>query len=233
MTYQPGEPSYVPPQDPWADTYGGASAPTEPLPAPEPSRGPGQFAPGVASPVDWSRSTIAPDDPVTSTSSGGSRAGLYVLVFLLTAVLAGAGGISSWWLTSRYAGQIAGRQPTGTSTTTSADPSPTPTPTQAEFIYDPRRVKEGDCLTNRGTAGQVEMWVVPCDQPDTYLVLKVVPGDDIPADKRDTFHLPDTARALHAELCADEPMSDAWFGFNAPNDANDHFYCLTRNNPAV
>src|SRR5690606_38695500 len=73
MTYQPGEPSYVPPQDPWADTYGGASAPTEPLPAPEPSRGPGQFAPGVASPVDWSRSTIAPDDPVTSTSSGGSR----------------------------------------------------------------------------------------------------------------------------------------------------------------
>lgn len=226
MTYQPGEPPYTQPQDPWSGTHGTASAPTEPLPTP--ARGPDQFTPGVASPTAWSREGIAYDDSLTSTRTGGGRAGLYVFVGLLVVVLGGAGGYASWWLTSRYAGQLAG-SPT---TTTTTEPSRSPTVRPTEFRYSPEFVKVETCLINRAPEGkEPEMWVVPCDRPGSYKVLKVLTGADIPEDKRDDFHQPDTARALHADLCADVP-SDAWFGLNSPNDALDRFYCL-QTNPAV
>jgi len=230
MTYQPGEPSYVPPQDPWGDTSSTASAPTEPLPTP--ARAPDQFAPGVASPAAWSATDIAVTDPQPTVRSGGGRTGLYVLVFLVVVAVAGAGGFASWWATSRYAGRIIGAPATPTSAPTSSETSrsPSPTPERTEFAYedDPFAVEAGTCLVNRAPEDEEpEMWVVPCEWPGSYKVLKVLTGADIPEDKRD-FHERDTARALHAELCADEP-SDAWFGWNAPNDALDRFYCMQTN----
>jgi len=229
MTYQPGEPSYVPPQDPWGDTSSTASAPTEPLPAP--ARGPDQFAPGVASPAAWSATDVAVADPQPTVRSGGGRAGLYVLVFLVVVVVAGAGGFASWWVTTRYAGQLIGAPTTPTSTTTSSEPSrsPSPDPRPTEFLYadDPFSVEEGTCLENRGTQRSPEMWVVPCDRPGSYEVLAVFRGDDIPEDESGNF----TKEATADVLCDGLP-SDAWFGWNNDNNALDLFYCMKRR-PAV
>lgn len=215
MTYQPGEQPYTQPQDPWSGAHGTASAPTEPMPAPV--RSPDQFAPGVASPVTWSQETIAHRDPAPATRSEGSRAGLYVFVGLLVVVLGGAGGYASWWMTTRYAGQLTA-SPT-TTTTTDANQTPTPSPT--EFRYAPGQVREGDCMINRGTQKDPEMWVVPCDREGAYKVLKVFRGERIPEDDEDNF-----TSATAEDLCGDLP-SDAWFGYNAPNNANDYFYCMT------
>ena len=220
MTYQSGEPSYVPPQDPWADTSGGASAPTEPLPAPDLSVSPSHFTPGVASPSTPSTwQTVAPGDG--TSPEGRSRAGLYVLIVLLMVVFGGAGGFASWWVTRRYAGPIVDALGTRTPTTS---PEPSPTPEEAdEFRYDPSLVEVGTCLLNRGTPTKPDMWVVPCDREGSYTVLKVVRGEQIPEDENDAF-----TQATAEELC-DDVIWDAWFGWNTRPNSLDHFYCLKRN----
>jgi hypothetical protein len=226
MTYQPGEPPYVQPQDPWSGPQGTTSAPTEPLPAPV--RGLDQFTPGVASPAVWSQETISHSDPLTSsTQPGRSGAGRYVLVGLLVVVLGGAGGYGSWWATSRYAGQFTGPPVTTTSTGSSPESPESPTPRPTEFKYDPRYVETGTCLENRAPrAPRPDMWVVPCDREGTFEVLKVIVGKDIPEDENDNF-----TDATSEELCSDVP-SNAWFGWNSPNDEQDYFYCMRTNRSA-
>jgi hypothetical protein len=227
MTYQSGEPSYVPPQDPWSGEQGTVSAPTEPLPAP--TRDPGQFAPGVASPADWSPSTGSDRDLVTLSPSQMSsaprrRTGLYILVFLLVAAIGGAVGFASWWVTGHYAEQIGIGSADPSETTTSSEP--TASPTLSGQRYHPDLVEVGSCLTNRGAEGRPEMWVVPCDEPDTYRVLKVLAGAEIPEGMDEKFREEATAQAL----CSDVAWN-AWFGWDSDVDALDHFYCM-RSNPA-
>jgi hypothetical protein len=219
MTYQPGEQPYTQPQDPWLNTQGLASAPTDPLPAL--ARGSGHFAPGVASPVAWSAETVAHSDPYLPAEKTGGRAGLYVLVALLVVVLGGAGGFGAWWAITNYGGSWA-TPSTSNTTTPAGEESPTPEPT--ELAYRPELVEVGTCLTNRGTIERPQMWIVPCDRADTYEVLKVVKGADIPKDAAGAF----TEEATATPVCADVP-SDSWFGWNSPNDAQDHFYCMRTN----
>ena len=147
-----------------------------------------------------------------------------MFVGLLVVVLGGAGGYGSWWLTSRYAGQLAG-SPTTTATAT-AEPIQSATARPTEFRYDADLVRVGDCLVNRAPEGaDPDMWVVPCGRPGSYKVVKIVPAQDIPADMRDTLHLKETAQKLYELLCQDV-SANAWYSVNSPNDAKDHFLCM-------
>jgi hypothetical protein len=211
-SYQPGEPPYTAPQDPWSSAPGVASPPTDPIPqAPR-----GGFTPGVASPVPppasvWSQETIAHDDRYRR--SPGGRTGLYILVTIIVLVLGGAGGFGAWYL-------ITDRMCPGSQPCTTGSQQPT-NPT--EDTFHPEAVRLQDCLVNHGTETDAKMKVESCDTAGALRVLSIVQGEDIPENAQGKFDRNTTAVPLCGGV---QGWDGSWFGWNSSNDRLDFFYCL-------
>jgi len=226
-TYQPpGEPpSYAQPQDPWAGTQGVASAPTDPIPqAPAP---PGQFAQGVARPSVWTQETI---------SHGGyeyvpqqrSRLGTYVLIILAVIVFGGGGGYGAYrWIESMTPTTPPTSGPTGNpggSTPGTSGPATTP-PVEASAL------NVGDCILNTtpdnpGTPAVEAPTMVrsACSVKDSYKVIKILAGEQIPEGPQGTFDKDHTA----PEVCKNTGY-EAYFAWDSTDDSRDYFFCLTTN----
>lgn len=221
-TYQPpGEPpSYSPPQDPWAGETGVAAAPTDPIPQSPPQQQPpayGQFTPGVASPSVWTQETI---------SHGGyeyvpqrSRLGMYILVMLAVIVFGGGGGYGAYLLIS---GRNQTQNPPPDASTTPATSTTATTPGQN--AVDPATLKVGDCIFNAGTSQVPTMVKSDCNKAQSYEVIKIVAGEQIPEGPQGTFDKDNTAPAM-----CDGTGYEAYYGWDSSNDKNDFFFCLTNN----
>src|SRR5690606_3510652 len=103
--------------------------------------------------------------------------GLYLLVVLLVVVLGGAGGFGAWWLITNYANERTSplTNPTNTGSPTNEPTSPNPEPTETRVdagTYDLLAV--GDCLINRGTNEEPEMFRVACDCPGDLEVVQII-----------------------------------------------------------
>jgi hypothetical protein len=224
-TYQPpgGTPSeptpYAQPQDPWANAHetGVAAAPTDPIPQ-QPY---GQFTPGVAAPSVWTQETMSQGGYAYAPPRGGSRVGLYVLVFLAVVVLGGGGGYGAYWL-------ITQRGDGTTPTTTSSDPPTSSTGQSASPTGEPTfvasAVKVGDCLLNTGTGNSPAMKVVDCSTAKSYEVLKITAGESIPEGPNGKFDADHTG----ATVCAGTGYT-AWYAWDSTEDKNDYFFCLSAN----
>jgi hypothetical protein len=220
-TYQPpGEPpSYVPPQDPWANAQGVTSAPTDPIP----QQAHGQFTPGVASPSVWTQETISHGD-YEYVPQQRSRLGTYILVVLAVIVLGGGGGYGAYVLaTNGFGGPGTGptNGPTNSATTpnnstSSVDPTPT---------IDAAAIRVNDCLLNIGTDNDPRMAKVPCTTPKSYKVVKIASGESIPEGPDGQF-----GEQTWDLVCAGtNPTRKVWFGWDSSDDKNDFFFCLTIN----
>ena len=226
-TYQPpGEPpSYAQPQDPWAGSQGVASAPTDPIPQPPQQQG--QFAQGIAAPSVWTQETV---------SHGGyeyvpherSRVGTYVLVILAVIVFGGGGGYGAYrWISSLPSNTTppADTSPSaGSSTPGSAGPGPSPT-------VEAAALKLGDCILNTTPDNPAtEVVEAPtmvrsdCSTKDSYKVIKIKVGEEIPEGPRGTFDKDVTA----PEVCKGTGY-EAYFAWDSTDDTRDYFFCLTTN----
>src|SRR5262245_41877521 len=192
-TYQPpGEPpSYAQPQDPWANAHetGVAAAPTDPIPQSQPQQPPpayGQFAPGVATPSVWSQETISHGSYEYVPQR--SRLGMYVLVMLAVVVFGGGGGYGAYLL-------ISGRNPnTNPPPGASASPATSTTATSTTpTAVEPADLKVGDCIFNVGTATAPVMVRSQCTKAQSYKVIKIVAGEQIPEGPDGTFDKDHTA----------------------------------------
>jgi hypothetical protein len=226
-TYQPpGEPpSYAQPQDPWAGTQGVASAPTDPIPQPPQQHG--QFAQGVAAPSVWTQETV---------SHGGydfvpqqrNRVGTYVLVILAVIVFGGGGGYGAYrWISSLPPNTTppSDTSPSaGSSTPGSTGPSASPT-------VEAAALKLGDCIFNttpdNPATDVVEaptMVRSDCSTKDSYKVIKIMVGEQIPEGPLGTFDKDVTA----PRVCKDTGY-EAYFAWDSTDDTRDYFFCLTTN----
>jgi len=215
-SYQPGEPGYTAPQDPWSGAPGVASPPTDPIPqAPR-----GQFAPGVAAPVPpppsvWSQETIAHSDPYRPPPRSG-RTGLYILVTMVVLVLGGAGGFGAWYL-------ITERICPGDGPCNAQPQSPTTEASTDADAFQPDAVRVGDCLVNHGTATNARMKIEPCETVGALRVLKIEHGEQILENSAGKFDRPTTADPICTGVTG---WDQSWFAWNSTDDTQDYFYCL-------
>ena len=221
-TYQPpGEPpSYAQPQDPWANAHetGVASAPTDPIPQ-SPQQAYGQFTPGVAAPSVWTQETVA-HGGYEYVPQQRSRLGMYVLVILAVIVFGGGGGYGAYYLiTSRN--QTTTPQSNGSTSPVSSRPVTSPGQSPA---VEPADIKVGDCIFNIGSATEPVMVRSDCGKAQSYKVIKILAGEQVPEGPNGTFDKDNTA----PQVCSGTGY-EAYFGWDSSNDANDYFFCLTTN----
>lgn len=211
------EGSYVEPQDPWAGGYepGVASVPTDPIPQPyEPFGG---YQGGDA----WSHQTV-PHGAGPYAYTGGqprrSKTAMVLTVGLLALVLGGGGGYAAWYITTQ--------RTTVTPDPTAGPATETPVPSTTEpAAYDPAQAKEGDCVVNKGTAAAPEIDGAPCDTPDSYKIIRIATGADIPENDQGRFDGPTTSVAV-----CEGTGYQTWYGYqHAHDDAKDLFFCMINN----
>ncbi len=210
-SYQPGEPSYVAPQDPWSGAQGVSSPPTDPIPAPPR----GVFAPGKATPVApvpnaW-QETVAHDQGYRVQERPPRRIGLYLFVTVLVLVLGGAGGYGAWYLITENFGS------------STATPTPTLTP------FRSTDVKVNDCILEVGQPSSptgTTFQLVACGSPDARPVLKLQIGDQLAA-------LGGLTDEVASTVCLGVEGLDAWATWDAVRDEEDAVFCLGAATPTA
>jgi hypothetical protein len=219
-TYQPpggpppdGTPSYAQPQDPWAGGFeqGVASVPTDPIPQQYDS-----YVPGAVPGEVWAQQTVVHGGQPYAyvPQPQRSKAGVVIAVFLAVLVLGGGGGYAAYYVTTH-------RSPTGTNPTA----GPTTPNTTVPAAFDPYAVKVGDCLVNKGTAGSPSMSTAKCTDAQSYKVLKVTRGADIPEGADGKFD----AATTSVHECAGTGYQ-SWYGYkDAYSQDKDLFFCLANN----
>lgn len=202
-SYQPGEPSYAAPQDPWSDAQRVSSPPTDPIPAPPR----GVFAPGKAAPVAptpeaW-QETVVHGDPYHVSGQPSSRIGLYLLVTVVVLVLGGAGGFGAWYLiTERLSPQAA--------------------PTQTVPPFKPLEVQVGDCLAqvpHPSSPTNTTFQVVPCETANAVRVLEIHIGPEVSAKGPITDE-------IGTDMCAGVAGLTGFAWWEATRDEEDAVFCV-------
>jgi hypothetical protein len=203
-TYQPpggppsGPPGYVPPQDPWAGPeHGGlASMPTDPMPHAY------EQPPYPTGSDVWGAPTVQHGGQSGLLGEPQrSRAGLLAIIFLAVLVLGGGGGYATYYFVRKH----------GETTTLS----------QA----DRDRAQVGQCMVNNGTAIDPNMALATCTAANSYTVVKVVRGNDVPRDSNNEVE----PKSAAAAVCAGQKYDNfyAYWDSNAP--AQNVILCLAVN----
>ena len=229
MSYQPGEPSYTQPQDPWSGSHGSAAAPTDPIPAPPPRA----FAQGVATPAPpragWSQETISHHDPYEPGGRARSRTGIYVFTTILALLLAGAGGYGAWLVGND---RFAQASPQPSDSTSSGTQSSTPADTLLDSCpdqhgFDACKIAVQDCLINAGTADRPVMQRSDCGAASSFKVLKIARATEIGdagLESEDAAYL----SGISNKVCAGTGATN-YFAFNYTGVGGDRFFCITSN----
>jgi hypothetical protein len=208
-TYQPpggppqGQPGYVPPQDPWAPEHGGlASMPTDPIPQTYDPQ------PYVTGGDVWSQATVQhggqsvlmtpiPEAPPRN------RAGLLAIIFLAVLVLGGGGGYATYYFVKKHG-------------------ETTQTP-----VADYQKVAVGQCMVNRGTdENNPDMRISACTEVNSYKVVRVVRGDDVPRDRSTGDVEPKSASA---SACAGLKYDNFYVYWDTKAPAQNVVICLANN----
>jgi hypothetical protein len=86
----------------------------------------------------------------------GSRAGLLAIIFLAVVVLGGGGGYAAYYFVHKQTA---------------------PAPLN---LADRQKAVVGDCMVNNGTNAAPDMHITGCTTANSYKVVKVARGDDVP-----------------------------------------------------
>jgi len=100
----------------------------------------------------------------------------------------------------------------------------TATSPPAHAPFDPRAAQVGNCIFNFGTDKKPDMGYVDCGKAQSFKIIKISTGVDIPEGPKGEF---DTNVTAVAE-CGDTEYQN-WYAYDESDDTKDVFYCLTKN----